>query len=151
MTPVSDLLGSLAPYWLWLIAAAVLAIAEIVAPGVFLIWVAAAALLTGLVTLLLPLPAAAQFLLFAITAVVSVFAGRRFLARHPIVSDDPMLNDRSARLVGMIVTAIGSVDALQGRVKVGDSIWSARGADANDGERLRVTSVESGILIVERA
>ena len=34
-------------HWWWLVAAVVLAIAEIIAPGIFLIWLAAAAGLTG--------------------------------------------------------------------------------------------------------
>ena len=141
----------LADHWLWLIAAAVLGIAEMVVPGVYLIWIALAALLTGLGTLLLPLPVVMQFGLFTVAAFAAVYGGRRYLARNPILSDDPMLNDRGARLVGAIVTAVEPVDALQGRVKVGDSVWSARGAEAAVGERLRVTAVDGGVLRVERA
>jgi membrane protein implicated in regulation of membrane protease activity len=141
---------ALQDHWLWLIAAAVLGIAELVVPGVYLIWIGLAALITGLAALLLPLPVAAQFGLFAVTAFAAVYAGRRYLKENPIVSDDPKLNDRSARLVGSIVTAVEAVDSAHGRVKVGDSVWSARGADAAVGDRLRVTGSDGNVLLVEK-
>ncbi len=137
-------------HWLWLIAAAVLATAEIVVPGVFLIWIGAAALVTGVLALLLPIPMVAQFPIFAVAAFVAVYAGRHYLVRNPIGSSDPLLNDRTARMIGEIVTAVEPVDGNGGRVKVGDSVWSARGAEAAIGDRLRVTGFERGMLVVER-
>jgi inner membrane protein len=142
---------ALQDHWLWLIAAAALGIAELLVPGVYLIWIGLAALVTGLATLVLPLPVVAQFALFAATAFAAVYAGRRYLKENPIVSDDPKLNDRGKRLVGSIVTAVEPVDSAHGRVKVGDSIWSARGADAAIGERLRVTGSDGNVLLVEKA
>jgi inner membrane protein len=141
---------ALQDHWLWLIAAAVLGIAELVVPGVYLIWIGLAALITGLATLLLPLPVVAQFALFAVTAFAAVYAGRRYLLNNPIVSDDPKLNDRGARLVGSIVIVVEAVDSAHGHVKVGDSVWSARGADAAIGDRLRVTGSDGSMLFVER-
>lgn len=140
----------IADHWLWLIAASVLGIAEIIIPGAFLMWIGIAALITGLVALVLPFGVPVQMAVFAITAIASVYIGRRVLMRNPIVSDDPLLNDRGARLVGEIVTAVEIVDASQGRVKVGDGVWSARGATAAIGDRLRVTGIDGGVLLVER-
>lgn len=145
---MNDLWG-LEAHWLWLIAAGVLGIAEMIAPGVFLIWIGAAALLTGLVTWALPIPAIAQFLIFAAASLIAVYAGKRYLRDNPIASDDPLLNDRLARLVGQVVTAVEPVDETAGRVKVGDSVWSARGGPAASGEKLRVTGASHGVLTVE--
>ena len=141
---------NLADHWLWMIAGTALAIAEMLVPGVFLIWIGAAAALTGVLALLLPIGVIAQFLIFAVASVAAIYAGRSYLSRNPIVSADPLLNDKSARLIGTIVTAVEPVDALQGRVKVGDGVWSARGADAATGDRLRVVGSEGGVLVVER-
>jgi inner membrane protein len=127
-----------------------LGIAEMLVPGVFLIWIGAAAVLTGVLALLLPIGAIPQFLIFAVASVAAIYAGRKYLSHNPIVSADPMLNDKSARLVGSIVTAVEPVDALQGRVKVGDGVWSARGVDAAVGDRLRVVSADGTVLVVER-
>ena len=141
----------LADHWLWMIAGAVLGIAEMLVPGVFLIWIGAAAVLTGVLALLLPIGVIPQFLIFAVASVAAIYAGRRYLAHNPIVSADPLLNDKGARLVGSIVTAVEPVDALAGRVKVGDGVWSARGVDAAVGDRLRVTGSDGSVLLVERA
>ena len=141
----------LADHWLWMIAGAVLGIAEMLVPGVFLIWIGAAAVLTGVLALLLPIGVIPQFLIFAVASVAAIYAGRKYLSHNPIVSADPMLNDKGARLVGSIVTAVEPVDALAGRVKVGDGVWSARGVDAAVGDRLRVTGSDGSVLLVERA
>ncbi|UVO53320.1 NfeD family protein [Sphingomonas sp. SUN039] len=141
----------LADHWLWMIAGALLGIAEMLLPGVFLIWIGAAAVLTGVLALLLPIGAIPQFLIFAVASVAAIYAGRKYLTHNPIVSADPLLNDKSARLVGSIVTAVEPVDALSGRVKVGDGVWSARGAEAAVGDRLRVTGCDGAVLVVERA
>lgn len=138
------------PPWLWLIGGVLLGIAEMVIPGVYLMWIGGAAVLTGVAALLLPIDVATQFAIFAVATIAAIYVGRRFLAANPITSADPMLNDRSARLIGSIVVAVEPVDALQGRVKVGDGVWSARGAEAAVGDRLRVTGSEGAVLVVER-
>ncbi len=137
--------------WLWLIGGVVLGIAEMVLPGVYLMWIGGAAVLTGILALLLPIGFAAQFAVFSIATIAAIYLGRNMLAKNPIISDDPKLNDRGARLVGLIVTAVEPVDSAHGRVKVGDSVWSARGSDAAVGDRLRVTGTDGNVLLVVRA
>ena len=137
--------------WLWLIGGVVLGIAEMVLPGVYLMWIGGAAVLTGILALLLPIGFAAQFAIFSIATIAAIYLGRNMLAKNPIISDDPKLNDRGARLVGLIVTAVEPVDSAHGRVKVGDSVWSARGSDAAVGDRLRVTGTDGNVLLVVRA
>ncbi len=146
---MTDTIVAIEAPWLWLIGGVLLGIAEMIVPGVYLMWIGGAAVLTGLVALVLPNGVAAQFAIFTVVTIAAIYLGRRFLAANPIASADPLLNDRSARLVGSIVVAVAPVDALQGRVKVGDSVWSARGTSAAVGDRLRVVGVEGGILIVE--
>ena len=143
--------SGIAPAWWWLIAAALLAGAEIVAPGFFLIWLGGAALITGVATLLLDLPDAAQFLVFAVSAMALVLTGRRFFRYTDVASTDPLLNDRAARLVGQVVTVVAAIDETGGRVKVGDGEWSARGVHAAIGERVRVSGADGNVLRVEAA
>jgi len=144
-------LGDLDPHWWWLIGAALLGILELVVPGVFLIWLAAAAALTGFAALLLGLPLAFQFVLFALLAMGSVYVGRRIYAANPIDSSDPLLNDRAGRLVGESVLVIEAIENGSGRVKVGDSVWPARGPDAAVGTRVRVVGVDGSRLRVQPA
>ena len=137
------------PGWLWLIGGVLLLILEVIAPGFFLVFLGAAAIATGLFTVLFDLGAAAEFALFALYAVIAVMVGRRFYANRTSDSTDPLLNDRAGRLVGKVVTVVAAVDDQSGRVRVGDSEWSARGGPAAVGERVRITGVEGNCLTVE--
>lgn len=136
------------PEWWWLIGAAVLGIAEILVPGVFLIWLAAAAAVTGFAALL-GVPLAFQFGLFALLAIAAVMIGRRWYSNNPVESSDPLLNDRTARLIGETVVVVNAIENGQGRVKVGDGVWTAKGPDAAVGAYVRVTGARGGCLLVE--
>ena len=144
-----DWLRLLDDHWGWLVFAALLGIAEVLMPGIFLIWVALAAAVTGLVALAFPISVPVQLLLFALLCLLSVWGGRRWYADNPVASQDPMLNDRTARLVGEIVTVVEPIDNGRGRVKVGDSVWSCHGPDAPVGTRVRIVGAEASVLKVE--
>ena len=138
------------PAWLWLIGGVLLLIAELIAPGFSLIFVGAAGIATGLLSLLLPLPLAAQLALFAVLALLSVrVGGRRFYASRYDYSSSPELNDPEKRLLGRIAVVSKAVDSHGGRVRLGDSEWSARGVPAAVGERVRIVDVEGNCLKVE--
>lgn len=142
-------LSTIEPGWLWMIGGVLLLICEIVAPGFFLVFIGGAAVATGAFTLLFGLGLPAQLALFALYALVGVMLGRRFYANTDVDSSDPLLNDRAARLVGKTVTAVAAIDEHGGRVRVGDSEWSARGGPAAAGERVRITGIDGNCLTVE--
>ncbi|SFN78799.1 NfeD family protein [Sphingomonas sp. OK281] len=134
----------------WLIAALVLGIAELAVPGVFLVFLAIAAAVTGVAVFVLPdLPVAAQLAAFGVWSAVTVLIGKRWYRDYPVEGGDPMLNDRSARLVGQIVVVEAALTGGRGRVLVGDGSWPARGEDAEVGTRVRVTVVIDGEVVVE--
>jgi len=138
------------PGWLWLIGGVVLLAAELIAPGFFLIFIGAAGIATGLLALALGLPIAAQLALFAALAFLAArVGGRRFYASRYDYSSDPLLNDRVGRLLGRVVVVVEPVDSHGGRVRVGDSEWSARGGPAAVGERVRIVDVDGNCLKVE--
>ena len=137
------------PGWLWMIGGVLLLIAEIIAPGVFLVWIGIAAVVTGLFAVLFGIGIAGQLGLFALYSILAVLVGRRVYAVKGIEHSDPSLNNPSLRLVGKRVLVVQPVDEDGGRVRVGDSEWSARGGPAQPGERVRITGVEGNCLIVE--
>ncbi len=133
----------------WLIAALVLGIAELAAPGIFLVFLALAAGMTGIALLALPeLPIAVQLASFAVWSTVTVLIGRRWYRDYPVAGADPMLNDRSARMVGQIVIVETAIVDGRGRVMVGDGSWPARGDDAAAGTRVRIVRVADGVADV---
>ena len=135
--------------WLWAIGGLILLIAEMIAPGFFLIFIGAAAVLTGLATLLFGLALPAQLVVFVVAAGVAVLLGRRRYEEPPNLDLDNRLNNPGRRLEGKVATAVGSVDEHGGRVRLGDSEWTARGGPAEAGERVRIVTVDGNSLIVE--
>lgn len=140
---------SLDAHYHWLAIGLLLAAAEMAIPGVFLIWLAAAALVTGALTWFLPIGLPMQIVIFAALAIISVFTGKRYLRSNPIEALDPKMNDRGARLVGETVVVTHAIDGGNGRVKQGDSEWLAKGPDAEPGTKMRVAGHDGVVLVVE--
>ena len=114
---------------------ALLGILEILVPGIFLVWMAVAAGITGLDRRDRADAArlAARHLRRA--RLRRGLSGRGVYARNPVASGDPKLNDRAARLIGQIVTVESAIENGKGRVKVGDGVWNApRAGRAERGE-----------------
>ena len=135
--------------WLWAIGGLLLLIAEIIAPGFFLVFLGVAAIATGLFTLLFDLGPGPQFALFVVYTALAVMIGKRWYGEPDDNNQNVRLNDPARRLVGRTVTVVEPVDDHGGRVRVGDSEWSARGGPATAGERVTVTGVDGNCLTVE--
>ncbi len=144
-----DWIENLDAHYIWLAIGLALGAAEILVPGVFLIWLAGAAIVTGILSWLLPIGLPLQIVIFAVLAILAVFIGRNYLRANPVVDADPMMNRRGARLVGEVAVVVQTIEAGGGRVHLGDSEWIARGPDAAKGERVRVTGSDGAILLVE--
>ena len=134
---------------LWIIVGVVLLCVEMIAPGLYLAFLGAAAIFTGLLGYALPLPLGLEFLVFAIASVISVFAAKRWLDVYPILSNAPLLNARIAQMIGQTVVVVDAIEDGEGRVKVGDGVWSASGPDAEVGAKMRITGAEGNCLEVE--
>lgn len=137
------------PEYLWLGLAALLALAELFVPGVFLIWVAAAAAVTGVLSLFIDMTFAGQLTVFGLATVAAVLGGRRWYLTHKVESENPLLNNRSAQLVGKTVTIVEAVSATSGRAKVADGVWPATGPDLKKGTVAKIAAVEGGVLRLE--
>ena len=136
----------------WLIAGVLLLALELMAPGVFLVFIGAAALATGAFTLMFDLALAPQLGLFALYTAVSVYVGKKIYARPVHDESDGMLNERALQLVGRKVTVTRAIGHGEGRVRVGDSEWNARGDfSAEPGASVVIAGVEGNCLLVEEA
>ena len=137
--------------WLWAIGGLILLIAEVVAPGFFLVFLGVAAIATGLFTLLFDLGLGPQLALFVVYTALAVMIGKRWYGEPDDQDQNIKLNEPGKRLVGRTVTVVEAVDDHGGRVRVGDGQWSARGGPAAAGERVTVTGVDGNCLTVEPA
>ncbi len=136
-------------FWAWFIAAVILACGELAAPGIFLIWLAGAAAVNGLLTWAIGWGWEAQLASFAVLAVISIYIGREYLKRNPILSEDNGLNKRGERMVGDIVTVVEAIAGGEGKVQIGDSPWLAKGPDLAVGARARIIRAEGTTVVVE--
>lgn len=144
-----DILDGLDAHWIWIALGLALAALEMLVPGVYLIWLAVAALVTGALTWAFDFGIALQVIDFVFLSLIVVFSARRFLRDRPIESSDPLLNNRLGRLIGQTGTVSQAIESGDGRVRHGDSEWLARGPDLAAGARVRIVGFEGGTLLVE--
>jgi membrane protein implicated in regulation of membrane protease activity len=137
-------------YWHWWILALALIIAETVLPGSFLLWMGVSALVLGLLAWLAPgMGWETQVMLFAVLSLVSIVGWRMWQRRHPDVSDQPTLNRRGEQYIGRVFVLETPIENGFGKVRVGDSLWRVKGADAPAGMRVKVADVDGVVLVVE--
>ena len=138
--------------WGWIVLGLVLVGGEMLAPGVFLLWLGLAALLTGAVVGLTGLAWQGALLVFAALAVGSVLLGRAVTRQR---SDEPDtasgLNDRGRQLIGKVFKLEATMTGGEGRIRVGDSSWRIIGPELLAGTQVRVVRVDGATLVVEKA
>jgi membrane protein implicated in regulation of membrane protease activity len=144
-----DWFGDLDAHWVWLTLGLVLAGLEMLVPGVYLIWLALAAIITGVLTGLFDLSLPMQVIDFVFLALILAFSAKRFLRDKPIESADPLMNRRGARMVGQTALVVQAIEHGSGRVHFGDGDWIARGPDVAAGERVRIIGSDGASLLVE--
>lgn len=138
--------------WSWLIVGLVFLGLEVLLPGTFiLLWIGVAAIITGLLSFILPIGIQSQLVIFAIGSVIAVFLGRKYFTANFHPSDRPLLNQRAAQLIGQTYKVSEPIVNGKGKVKIGDSQWMVTGPDADLGVNVTVTSVKGNRLIVELA
>jgi len=128
----------------WWTLGMLLLVAEILLPGIWLMWFGIAALLTGVVTLLFPaLGWQALAAIFALFSVVLVFGLRPLISRLlDRETDRPNLNRRLHSLIGQTAQLTRPLENGHGEVKIGDTLWRVTGPDLPEGSRVRVISVD---------
>ncbi len=136
----------------WLILGVVLLVFEVLTGTTYILWVAAAALIVGVLAFFIPVIGwPVQFLLFFVLSVGLLIAGHKYFRPNMMGQEDSDLNDRAKSMVGMRVKAIADFETGQGRVQVGDTQWRAAmdTGTAKAGDELRVSSVKGTTLMVE--
>ncbi len=136
------------PAALWAIAGLLLGAAELIAPGVFLLWIGLAAIGAGALTALLALGWHAQIAVFIALDLILIAVAYRRVRR---TRGPDLVNAPNAGLIGTQCTAI-DFQAGEGRVHIRDGTWQARtasGATPSPGTVLRVVGLDGTTLLVE--
>jgi inner membrane protein len=143
-----SVLGFLLSPWGWLSLAAVAAALEILIPGAYMIWLAAAALATALTAAAVPLTIDGQLAAFAVWILVALLASRNLRGRKLLAGSNSGLNRHGVRVTGQAAIVTQAIEGGRGRVRLGDIEWIAEGPDAPVGTRLRVEGTDGAILKV---
>ncbi len=145
--PLLENLGA----WNWLILAIVLLVLEVVVPGVHFLWFGLAAVVVGILGLATGMSWPWQALNFLALSVAVVFAVKRFVRPDTTLSDLPDLNVRGQQYVGRSVVVEQAIENGRGKVRVGDTLWSAEGPNTPAGTRVTVTGTRGIVLVVRPA
>ena len=146
-------LSELGP-WNWMLLGAILLALEIIIPGVFLLWIGIAAIITGALSLQFwPLDLwmwQVQVVVFLILSLLSVVVGKRWSDRAAAkTTDEPLLNMRAAQLIGRTAVLAAPIQEGRGRIRLDDTVWRVTGPDLPAGSRVKVVSVHGTELHVE--
>jgi membrane protein implicated in regulation of membrane protease activity len=137
------------PWWLWMILAGVLGLAELHVPGSYLVWIALGAALTGAVDAAFGVSLEGQLATFAVASALSCLAGyfvyRRM--RWPI-RGETLLNDKGLAMVGARGTVCEAFFNGRGKVRLGDGVWLADGPDLAEGTPVVVSAVQGTRVVV---
>jgi len=134
--------------WNWMILAAVLFVLELTAPGIFLMWFGVAAAATALLVFRYDIAWQWQLIWFSGLSLASVLLAAKYLRKHPLESERPLLNERGVQLIGQSFDLIDPIVNGRGSVKIGDSIWRVAGPELPKGARIKVVGADGTLLKV---
>jgi membrane protein implicated in regulation of membrane protease activity len=135
---------------LWLIAAVLLAIGELLTPGLFFLGPVALAAVGGAVTAAVGAGIVLQFIVFIAVSAASLAFLRPIARRH--VHMPALTRTGTAALVGTKAVVLQQVDVNGGRVRIGGEEWSARAffeeQTLEPGTRVEIAKIEGATALV---
>ena len=139
------------PAWLlWLIAAGLFGVGEMVSLDLVLLMFAGGAL-GGMTLALLGAPVVFQLLAFIGVSAILLGLVRPIAKRH-LVDRTPLQLDGVEKLIGRTATVTKAVDTDGGRIRLGADEWSARTQHGGEafpiGHRVRIMQVDGATAVV---
>ena len=137
--------------WVWGIGALVGAVAELLVPGFYLIWIAAGAATTALAVFAFDVAMPAQIIIFVLASLLTCGAG--YVVYQKLIgtpTGQPTLNERGAAMLGATGVVSEALKGGRGKVDLGDGVWLAEGPDLEAGTPVTVIEVRGTVLIVAR-
>jgi membrane protein implicated in regulation of membrane protease activity len=91
-----------------------------------------------------------QIFVFSILSVITITAWRFYGKKHPIETDQPLLNKRGAQYIGRVFNLYEAIENGQGKIKADHSIWKVHGEDCDIKTRVKVIASRGTVFDVEK-
>ena len=134
--------------WNWFILAALLLLVEVLAPGMFMLWLGLSAILVGIISSAVVWSWQAQLIAFAVFAVAAIPLWRRFARNVEQPAERPFLNRRAEGYVGREFTLDKPIVDGVGTIRIDDTVWRVSGPDCPAGSRVRIARADGANLSV---
>ena len=133
-------------YLHWLVFGLALIIVELFFWSMFLLWIGAAAITISIVFYLYPeVSWVLQVLSFILLSVVSTFLAKKYF---PVKTVDDELSINAKSHIGKECTVVSIENSIV-KVRLGESLWFAKGCEMSVGQKVQIVDVDSSTLIVE--
>ena len=137
------------PWVFWLVAAVVLAGAEVASAGLLLVMFSGGAMAAALASALGAGSVGSAVVFTAVSVALIAFV-RPVAKRH--MYQPPLERSGTAALIGAQAVVVETVDARDGRIKLAGEIWSARTLDEEarflPGEKVAVFEIDGATAVV---
>ena len=133
-------------YLHWLVFGLALVIVELILWSMFLLWIGVSAITISIVIYLYPeVSAGLQALSFALLSLVSIFLAKKYF---PVKTIDDELSINAKNHIGKECTVV-SIENNIIKVRLGESLWFAKGCEMSVGQKVRIVDTDLSTLIVE--
>ena len=138
-------------YWIWIAGGLTLILTEIITPGFYFLWVGFAAVIVGSISYFFPeIDFAWLGTIFAVLSIVFCYVGKVSLYKKIKSDNSSTLNRRGEQYIGTKVKVVDSIENGRGKVRVGDTIWSAKSdKDKKEGTMVEIVGISGTTFIVE--
>jgi membrane protein implicated in regulation of membrane protease activity len=138
------------PWVWWIVAAGVLAVAEILTGGTLVLLMIAGGAAAGGLASALGAPPAASVGIFALVSVALLGVVRPIARRH--MRTPRAVRTGVAALVGTEAVVLEAVDGKDGRIKLAGEVWSARAYDGESaftvGQTVQVLEIDGATALI---
>lgn len=140
-------------WYIWLIAAGIFFVAEIITVGFMIFWLGVAALITCIVSLFIS-NLIVQTSIFVILSALLLLFTKPFIEKFVIKKDDKVVTNAYS-IIGKEAEVIKTFDKItkMGQVRVGAEVWTAKCENdeiLNEGDKVKVSSIDGVKAVVNK-
>ncbi|MGH1487136.1 MAG: NfeD family protein [Cellvibrionaceae bacterium] len=143
-------------YWHWIVFGLLLITLELFAPVFVMLWLGLAAIIIGIIDLVIPLSFSIQLVIWAILSTVFLFLWHKYIS--PKMTNQTLAGLSREAIIGQIgMVVFYSEEQGRGKLKfpapiVGNDEWEFiySGDPLNNGDKVQVADISGNSLIVKR-